>query len=158
MIILIAAAIILLVWLAVVWPVEVRFRARLQHLDPSEVERISLNADSLSHGNTGEAKVTLTESERREFLRLLAESRVMHPNHPKGGWTCFATITTKSKQFYFPIHATSNNGTIIFLLSNGTDGWNMGTLRNDALKAFVEAVFSNYRSVERGTNHASLTH
>jgi hypothetical protein len=105
------------------------------------VEQITFELRAPVQGESGPG-VVLTAEESGEFLRLLAESRRFSPNHPKGGWTHFARVETREKDYYLPIHASVNNGTLVWLHSRGTDGWNYGTLRNDELKSFVERVFA----------------
>lgn len=133
-----------LLWLTILWPIQLRFRFRLRHLNPADIQQITLQSTSFVNHTTKPVVVTLTDKECREFLGLLADTRTISPSHPKGGWTRFARISTKQREFNFPISATSNNGTYLTLYSGEKDGWNMGNLRNDALKPFVERVFSNY--------------
>lgn len=150
-IVLTAGIVGVLLWLTILWPIQLRHRAQLTQLNPAEVERITLQATTFVNGVTKPEVITLTDGEGREFLRLLADTYAISPNHPKGGWTRFACITTKQREFRFPISATSNNGTYFTLYSGERDGWVMGNLRNDALKPFVERIFS--RSL--GTNEKS---
>ena len=143
-IVLTAVVVGVLLWLTILWPVQLRFRFRLRHLKPADIEQITLQTTTFVNETTKQVVVTLTESECREFLGLLADTHAISPNHPKGGWTRFARISTKQREFTFPISATSNNGTYLTLYSGERDGWIMGNLRNDALKPFVERVFSNH--------------
>jgi len=141
-VVLVVASAALVLWLTIVWPGQLRLRARLQGLDPAEIVRITVQDTPLGSAVAPRQVVTLTDAECREFLRLLANTHSFSPNHPKGGWTRFVRLVTREQEFVFPISATSNNGTFLSLYSRGTDGWNLGRLRNDDLKAFVEGVFA----------------
>lgn len=127
-------------WLLVLMPISYYHRSKLKGIAPADVVEIALESYAPVKGQAVEPGIVLTDAEVRDFLRLLAESRFSFPSHPKGGWTRFARIETRTKRYYLPIHASSNNGTLIWVFSGGTGGWNYGTLRNDALKDFVERV------------------
>lgn len=141
---LVVAGAALVLWLAIVWPSQLRLRARLQGLAPAEVVRITVQDTPLGSAVAPRQVLTLTDPECLEFLRLLANTHSFSPNHPQGGWTRFVRLVTKEREFVFPISATSNNGTYLSLYSRGTDGLNLGYLRNDDLKAFLEGVFARH--------------
>lgn len=143
-VVLVVAGAALLLWLALVWPSQLRLRARLQGLVPAEIVRITVQDAPLGSAVAPRQVVTLTDVECHEFLRLLANTHSFSPNHPQGGWTRFVRLVTREREFVFPISATSNNGTYLSLYSRGTNGWNLGHLRNDDLKAFVEGVFARH--------------
>jgi hypothetical protein len=126
------------------WRMSLSYRRQLQGLRPADVSSIKLESEQVIDGRDRHLVVTLNEQERSEFLRLLGESRFVFPNHPAGGWTCFARITTADREYCLPVQATANNGTLISLYSRGMDGWNYGTLRNDALQPFVVKVLANH--------------
>ncbi|MEW5853283.1 MAG: hypothetical protein AB2A00_31170 [Myxococcota bacterium] len=114
------------------------YQAELRALRPGDV--ISITLEISSSGD----RVELTEEERAELLRLLTSATRMSPNHPSGVWTCYVRIRAKSRDHEFRMSATGNNGTVVWLFSNGSDGWNLGTLRNDGFRPFVERVAARY--------------
>jgi hypothetical protein len=85
----------------------------------------------------------LHREEIAPFLSMIAAAVEHSPNHPSGGWKCQVEIRTSTTNpvFRFTIHATANNGVHLRFFSNSESGWNYGSLRNDALKRFVENVF-----------------
>jgi hypothetical protein len=108
---------------------------------------VRLHTEELAEGRLVTKKRVLKGNEVSEFLGLISGARSYSPSHPRGGWTCFVDIvtTTDIPRFSFLIHSTSNNGVHFNLWSNanGRDGWSYGTLRNDALGPFIEALFRN---------------
>jgi hypothetical protein len=141
-VIIIAVVVVLLVWLVLILPVQHRFRSQLMDLNPADVDRITLQTEYRVDTTIPKARVVLTEDERREFLKLLAESHSTALNHPRGLWVCTATISTQSRVFELSIHHTSNNGTYLPLFSNGATGRNIGDFRNDGLAPFILRVLS----------------
>jgi hypothetical protein len=125
------------------------YRKKLQRLTPADVTQITLSVEPVTPGVAGRI---LKAEEKQEFLRLLAAGTSTSPNHPRGGWTCFVNLQTRTEQLVFRIQATSNNGTLVLLFSNGLDGWNLGTLRNDALEPFIARILFDQSAAGQGTN------
>lgn len=117
-----------------------RHQATVRGLVDAHVTSIRLDNESVSNP----AVVELTEEQRTRFLQLLASADRMSPNHPRGRWTCLVTIVAPEETVSFRVHATHNNGTLAWLFSGGTSGWNYGTLRADALGPLVEAAFARH--------------
>lgn len=77
------------------------------------------------------------------LINLVAAAESYWPNHPQTVDKYFVEIntTTSPEALGFFILSTTNNGTLIWVYSNGIDmGWNYGTLRNDGLKPILDAI------------------
>ena len=139
------ALLILFYYLVVVTPRGIVYKHKLQSLHPEQVQTLRLYTEDLVDGKVVTKERILNGEDVSKFLTLISEATSYHPNHPRGGWTCFVDIdtTTDIPRFSFLIHSTSNNGVHFDLSSNpnGHEGWSYGTLRNDALGPFIEALF-----------------
>jgi hypothetical protein len=138
--------------MVVVAPRAAAYRAALQSLRPAQVRQVRLHTEDLRAGRTVVRERVLAPADVERFCRLLAAATGHRPNHPRGGWTCFAEIDTVEgaglpvTRFEFAIHATDNDGVQLRLHSGGRrGGWSYGTLRNDDFGPFVEQLFHDGR-------------
>jgi len=142
------AALFLAYNLIVVAPRAAEYRSALQSLRPDQIRQVRLHTEDLRAGRTVVRERILPPREVGRFCRLLAAATTHHPNHPRGGWTCFVEIDTADAaalpvpRFEFSISATDNDGVKLNLHSGGQrGGWSYGTLRNDDLAPFIEQQF-----------------
>jgi hypothetical protein len=138
---------VLLYFFIVVTPQGEIYKYKLRTLRSEQVQMVRLHMIIWVDGKSVGKERILKQNEVAEFLGLISDARSYSPNHPRGGWTCSVDITTTTDipRFSFLVHSTNNNGVHFNLDSNpnGGSGWSYGTLRNDALGPFIEALFRN---------------
>ena len=141
----VAACGLLLYYAVVIMPRAAAYRHTLLALRSEQVQTLRLHTEELKGDKLVTEERILHGEAVSAFLALLSKATSHHSNHPRGGWSCFVDIdtTTSVPHFSFIVSATENDGVQFDLSSHGLDGWHYGTLRNDALKPFIEAQFHN---------------
>jgi hypothetical protein len=137
-------AILLLVsHLVVSRPLGAKYRQKLQSLRPEQIRTLRLQTDARVGNEYVTRERVLSGKDVSRFLALLSESKTCASNHRSGGWVCLVDIdtTTDIPRFSFIVRSTGRHGVQFDLKPSG---WAYGgTLRNDALGPFVEALFHN---------------
>ena len=79
-----------------------------------------------------------------QICHALRQAEPWDPNHPIAIWNCVLTINRKDDSLTFIVtNAKNNNGILIFIYSEGTSGWLLGSYRSDALGPILEGMVNS---------------
>ncbi len=127
------------------------YRNTLRRLDEFQVTGITITAKEYPRGQPADETFTLNIRDTKKFLGHLRSAKfAFAKGRHYGGWGCRVRIDTRERTFTFPIYVSDNDGVRMELSSNaGAGTLNLGSLRNDDFKPFLEDVLRNRREAKR---------
>ena len=127
------------------------YRNTLRSLNEFQVTGITITAREYPRGQPADETFTLNIRDTKRFLGHLKSAKFAFAGgRHYGGWGCRVRIDTRERSFTFPIYVSDNEGVHIELSSNAGGGpLNLGSLRNDDFRPFLEDVLRSHRELKR---------
>ena len=117
---------------------------RIFHTPPEQIVAVTLRpAGDHPYKPLVREPVTIRDRATLEQIAgVLARATEWSPNHPSSNWTTAVELVTTQGRYIFEVDATppDANGTLVYVHSGGTDGWNLGEFRADGLEKLLEAA------------------